>query len=86
MELNTQPTYDELLAQVAKLEKEKANAGARGTSLKVSEKGGVSFYGVGRFPVSLYESQWRTILDKGPEILAFLEANKALLSSKPVKA
>lgn len=86
METNNQPTYEELLAQVARLEKDKANAGARGTSLKIGEKGGLSFYGVGRFPVTLYRSQWETLAENMPKILDFIAANTDKLASKPVKA
>jgi hypothetical protein len=48
----------------------------------VSEKGGVSLYGVGRFPVTLYKEQWRRILGMATEIEAFIEENESLLKSK----
>jgi hypothetical protein len=48
----------------------------------VSEKGGVSLYGVGRFPVTLYKEQWRKILDMAPEIEAFITANESSLKAK----
>lgn len=51
-------------------------------SLKVSSKGGVSLYGVGRFPVSLYRSQWERVLGAADEIKAFIEANRADLAEK----
>ena len=57
---------------------------ARGAiSLKVSEKGGVSVYGLGRFPVTLYKEQWTKLLDMADEIRAFLNAHDAELKTKP---
>ena len=58
------------------------NKGVRGLSLKVSEKGGLSLYGVGRFPVTLYKEQWRKILDMAPEIEAFIKDNESRLKAK----
>ena len=55
---------------------------ARGVSLKVSEKGGVSVYGLGRFPVTLYKEQWTKLLDMSDEIRAFIAANESRLKSK----
>ena len=55
---------------------------ARGLTLKVSEKGGVSLYGVGRFPVTLYKEQWRRILAMATEIEAFIEENESSLKAK----
>jgi hypothetical protein len=52
------------------------------TSLKVSEKGGVSVYGLGRFPVTLYKEQWRRLLDMADEIRAFINENEGRLKSK----
>jgi len=49
---------------------------------KVSEKGGVSVYGLGRFPVTLYYEQWARLLDAGEDLRAFLEANKSRLKLK----
>jgi hypothetical protein len=76
---------EELRAELERLraENEKLkNKGVRGLSLKVSEKGGVSLYGVGRFPVTLYKEQWRKILDMAPEIEAFITANESSLKAK----
>jgi hypothetical protein len=76
---------EELRAELERLraENEKLkNKGVRGLSLKVSEKGGVSLYGVGRFPVTLYKEQWRKILDMAPEIEAFIKANESSLKAK----
>ena len=54
----------------------------RGISLKVSEKGGVSVYGLGRFPVTLYKEQWTKLLDMATEIRDFIKENEARLKSK----
>ena len=51
-------------------------------SLKVSEKGGLSIYGLGRFPVTLYKEQWVRLLDYADEIKAFLKANDQQLKAK----
>ena len=50
--------------------------------LKVSEKGALSVYGMGRFPVTLYKEQWLRLLDMSAEIRAFIAANEAQLKSK----
>ena len=73
----SEPSYEELKARVAELEKH--GAGRRGGSLefRVGEKGGVSVYGLGRFPVTLYYEQWTRLLDAVPELRKFLEENKA---------
>ena len=55
---------------------------ARGVSLKVSEKGGVSVYGMGRFPITLYKEQWLKLLDMADEIRAFIRDNEASLKAK----
>ncbi len=54
----------------------------RGLSLKVSEKGALSVYGLGRFPVTLYKEQWQKLLEVADEIRAFLKENDARLKSK----
>ena len=58
------------------------NKGVRGLSLKVSEKGGLSLYGMGRFPVTLYYEQWVRLLDSADGLRAFLEENKHRLKLK----
>ena len=55
---------------------------SRGVSLKVSEKGGVSVYGLGRFPVTLYKEQWTKLLDMADEIRAFIRDNDGNLKAK----
>ena len=55
----------------------------RGTvSLKVSDKGGLSVYGLGRFPVTLYKEQWKKLLEQGDAIKKFMADNDHLLKSK----
>jgi hypothetical protein len=55
---------------------------AKGISMKVSEKGGLSIYGLGRFPITLYKEQWTKLLDMADDIRAFLKANDAQLKAK----
>lgn len=55
---------------------------SRGTSLRVSEKGGVSVYGLGRFPVTLYKEQWKKLLGMADEIRSFIEAHEGELKTK----
>lgn len=55
---------------------------AKGMSLKISEKGGVSVYGLGRFPVTLYKEQWKKLLDMSDQIRDFIQANDAQLKTK----
>ena len=54
----------------------------RKLSLKVSDKGAVSLYGMGRFPVTFYGEQWQRVLDHAVVIREFIEANQSLLSVK----
>jgi hypothetical protein len=72
---------DELARLRAENEALKARA-RRGTYLKVSDKGGVSVYGLGRFPVTLYQEQWLKLLDMADEIRAFIRENAAQLKTK----
>ncbi len=69
---------EKLRAENEKLKQQRTRA----VSLKVSEKGGVSVYGLGRFPVTLYKEQWAKLLDMSEEIRAFLAENDAKLKSK----
>jgi len=55
---------------------------AKGLSLKVSEKGALSVYGMGRFPVTLYKEQWLKLLDLNEDIRAFIKANDTQLKAK----
>ena len=76
---------EDLKAEVARLQAEnerlKSQRG-RAVSLKVSEKGGVSVYGLGRFPVTLYKEQWTKLLDMADDIRAFLRDHDAELKAK----
>ena len=76
---------DDLRAELERLKAENAqlkNKRVRGVSLKVSEKGGVSVYGLGRFPVTLYKEQWGRLLDMAEEIRAFIKENESKLKAK----
>lgn len=75
----TEPTYEELKARLAELE----SRNKPGTlQFKVSEKGGVSVYGLGRFPVTLYYEQWLRLLEKAQDLREFLDSNKGKLKLK----
>ena len=76
---------DELKAELERLRAENErlkNRTTKGVSLKVSEKGGVSVYGLGRFPVTLYKEQWTRLLDMADDIRAFIRENEAKLKAK----
>jgi hypothetical protein len=78
-------TDENLKAELERLRAENErlkNKSVRGISLKVSEKGAVSLYGVGRFPVTLYKEQWAKILAMAGEIEAFIRDNDHLLKAK----
>ena len=75
----------EMKAELERLRAENAqlkNINTGGLSLKVSEKGAVSLYGMGRFPVTLYREQWLRILAAAPEIETFICENDAKLKTK----
>ena len=75
----------EMQAELERLRAENAqlkDKGKGGISLKVSEKGAVSLYGMGRFPVTLYKEQWLRVLASAAEIEAFLRENESRLKSK----
>jgi hypothetical protein len=59
---------------------------SKGLSLRVSEKGAVSVYGLGRFPVTLYKEQWLRLLDMSEDIRMFIQQNEAQLKSKAQQA
>jgi hypothetical protein len=75
-------TKDELLARIAELEKQVETRKSGKLEFRVSEKGGVSVYGLGRFPVTLYYEQWVRLLDAGQGLKTFLEDNKSRLKLK----
>ena len=75
----------ELQAELEKLKAENAALkarGGKGVSMKVSEKGGVSVYGLGRFPVTLYQEQWLKLLDLAEDIRSFIRENEPKLKKK----
>jgi hypothetical protein len=71
-----EPTYEELKAKLAELEK-KSERSRGALDFRVGEKGGVSVYGLGRFPVTLYYEQWIRLLDAAPRLREFLESSKS---------
>ena len=76
---------EELQAELEKLRAENAalkKPSAGRVYLKVSEKGGLSVYGLGRFPVTLYREQWDKLLGLSDEIKKFIEENDATLKKK----
>jgi hypothetical protein len=72
-----EPSYEELKARLTELEKQGTGRRSGNLEFRVGEKGGVSVYGLGRFPVTLYYEQWTRLLDAAPQLRAFLEENKA---------
>ena len=82
---------DDLKAELERLKQEnerlKASSRSRGgITLKISEKGGLSVYGLGRFPVTLYKEQWAKLLDATDDIRAFLKENDQQLKAKTAPA
>jgi hypothetical protein len=78
-------TDEDLRAEIERLkaENEALKTPTRGQiSFKVSEKGAVSVYGLGRFPVTLYKEQWEKLLAAGEQIKAFVAQNDHLLKKK----
>ena len=80
---------DTLRAELERLRAENAalkSRGTRGVSMRVSEKGGVSVYGLGRFPVTLYKEQWVRLLDLADDIRAFIREHETELKAKEPRA
>jgi hypothetical protein len=76
---------EDLKAELERLRKENESlkkGAAKGISMKVSEKGGLSIYGLGRFPITLYKEQWAKLLDLSDEIRSFLASHDAELKTK----
>lgn len=78
---------DEMKAEIERLKAEnealkKKVPGKQGISLKVSEKGAISVYGMGRFPVTLYMEQWLKLLDMSEDIRTFIKENDGKLKKK----
>jgi len=78
----SEPTPEELKARIAELEQKLTARKSKNLEFRVSEKGGVSVYGLGRFPVTLYYEQWMRLLGSVDELRAFIEENKARLKTK----
>ena len=79
---------DDLKAQIERLRAENAalkKGASSGIRMKVSEKGALSVYGMGRFPVTLYKEQWLKLLNMSDDIRAFIAANEAALKTKEPK-
>ena len=78
-------TEAELKAELERLKSENESLkarGSKGVSMKVSEKGGVSIYGLGRFPVTLYQEQWLKLLDLADDIRVFIKEHESQLKKK----
>jgi hypothetical protein len=76
---------EDMKAELERLRRENAalkRGASSGIHMKVSEKGAVSVYGMGRFPVTLYKEQWIRLLDMAAEIRAFIAANEPQLKAK----
>ena len=79
-------TDEDLKAELERLRRENEalkKGAAKGVSIKVSEKGGVSVYGLGRFPITLYQEQWLKLLDMSDELRSFIAEHKSELKVKP---
>ena len=78
-------TDEDMKAELERLRAENErlkNRGSRAVSMKVSEKGGLSIYGLGRFPVTLYKEQWAKLLDMADDIRSFIKENESKLKTK----
>ena len=76
---------DDLKAELERLRSENAalkKEASAGLRMKISEKGGVSVYGMGRWPVTLYKEQWLKLLNMADEIRTFIAANEEQLKNK----
>jgi len=80
--MTQEPTKEELLARIAELEKQGGGRKKGNLEFRVGEKGGVSVYGLGRFPVTLYYEQWVRLLGVADDLRNFLEENKSRLKMK----
>lgn len=73
---------DEQKTAIAAAMAEQAKAKAGKLTFKVSNKGAVSIYGINRFPVTVYAEQWERIFNAKDDVMAFIEANKALITER----
>jgi hypothetical protein len=83
--LDIMATDDEMRAELERLKAENEALKSRrsgATSMKVSEKGGLSVYGLGRFPVTLYQEQWLKLLDLADQIRAFIREHQSELKKR----
>ncbi len=83
--MSEESTEDQMKTEIERLRAENESLKRRepkGLSLKVSQKGGVSVYGLGRFPVTLYKEQWIRLLDMVDEIRSFISENDSALKTK----
>src|SRR6267143_1950792 len=78
-----EPTYDELKTRLAQLEKQGGRTRSGSLDFKVGEKGGVSVYGLGRFPVTLYYEQWMRLLGASEDLkkLAAVQIPQAIIKT-----
>ena len=79
----SEPTKEELLKRIAELEQQAHTNRPAALEFRVSEKGGISVYGLGRFPVTLYYEQWMRLLARADELRTFIEENKSKLKMRP---
>ena len=79
----SEPSKEDLLARISQLEKQLGSKQSGKLEFRVGDKGGVSVYGLGRFPVTLYYEQWNKLFDATEDLRAFLEANKSRLKLRP---
>ena len=85
MQQGVKMSDDDVKKELERLRNENAalkKGAATGITMKVSEKGGLSVYGMGRFPITLYKEQWLKLLDMSDAIRAFIAANEATLKVK----
>jgi len=73
----SEPSYEELKAQLEQLQKQSGSKRSGALDFRIGEKGGVSVYGLGRFPVTLYYEQWTRLLGASEELKSFLEEQKS---------
>lgn len=72
-------------AELIELISNMAKANRAKLTMKVSEKGALSIYGFGQWPVTLYASQWRRLIESIDDVVTFLDTHRAVLAEKPVK-
>jgi hypothetical protein len=78
----SEPSYEELKAELEKVKSQKDKVRTGELSFKVSEKGAVSVYGLGRFPVTLYQEQWTRLLGVAEDLKKFIIENSSKLKVK----